>query len=719
MGAKPDGKTDSTSSLSKAWSTACDSKNPSTIYVPQGRFLLKNLHFKGPCNNEAITFRIDGTLVAPVDYNALGNAGNWLLFERVDGVSIHGGTLDAQGVGLWGCKKSGNNCPSGATTLGISNTKNVEISGLRSVNSQMFHIVINGCQNVKLQGVKVSAYEKSPNTDGIHVQLSTGVTILNSKISTGDDCVSIGPGTTNLWIENVSCGPGHGISIGSLGKDFEELGVQNLTVKTVRFWNTQNGLRIKTWGRPSKGFVKGVHFQHAIMTNVQNPIVIDQNYCPNNKNCPGQVSGVKISDVTYQDIEGTSATEVAVKFDCSKTNPCQGIRLENVNLSYKNKPARATCSNAAGTTSAYNVVNFGARGDGRTDSTQAFLRTWKAACSSATPAAVSVPRGTFLVRSISFNGPCRNRILFQITGTIVAPDNYNSVGNYEFWILFYKVSRLSIVGGTIDAKGSKLWSCRRNKFNNCPFGARSLSFEGCSDVVVSGLTSYNSQRMHIAIHKSINIKIQNLKIIAPSGSPNTDGIHIESSRGITITKSTIKTGDDCISVGPGAMNVWMEQIGCGPGHGISIGSLGSSFNEEGVENVTVANSVFTKTQNGVRIKSWAKPSGGYARNLMFRNLIMKNVGNPIIIDQNYCPDNSCPHQSSGVRVSQVTFKSIKGTSSTQAAMTFRCSSSNPCFGIKLQDIKLTYINTQRRPAVSYCENAGGSTTGGVSPRSCL
>jgi hypothetical protein len=24
------------------------------------------------------------------------------------------------------------------------------------------------------------------------------------------------------------------------------------------------------------------------MTNVQNPIVIDQNYCPDNINCPGQ-----------------------------------------------------------------------------------------------------------------------------------------------------------------------------------------------------------------------------------------------------------------------------------------------------------------------------------------------------------------------------------------------------------------------------------------------
>lgn len=78
-------------------------------------------------------------------------------------------------------------------------------------------------------------------------------------------------------------------SIGSLGWELNEPGVQNVTVKTVTFSGTQNGVRIKSWGRPSNGFVRNVFFQDAIMVNVQNPIVIDQNYCPNNKDCPGQV----------------------------------------------------------------------------------------------------------------------------------------------------------------------------------------------------------------------------------------------------------------------------------------------------------------------------------------------------------------------------------------------------------------------------------------------
>ncbi|PNS94588.1 hypothetical protein POPTR_017G003500v4 [Populus trichocarpa] len=351
-GAKPDGKTDSTKAFAAAWAQACASTQPATISIPKGSFSLGQVRFQGPCKNRAILVRIDGTLVAPSDYKVIGNAKNWLMFEHVNGVTVSGGTLDGQGAGLWSCKNSGKGCPRGATSLEFSNSNNIAITGLASLNSQLFHIVINGCQNVKVQGVRVSAAGNSPNTDGIHVQSSTGVTILNSRIGTGDDCVSIGPGTSSLWIENVACGPGHGISIGSLGKESQEAGVQNVTVKTsTTFTGTENGLRIKSWGRPSNGFARDILFQHAVMNNVQNPIVIDQNYCPGEKNCPGQVSGVKISDVTYQDIHGSSATEVAVKFDCSKKYPCTGIKLEDVKLTYKNQPAEASCSNAGGVAS--------------------------------------------------------------------------------------------------------------------------------------------------------------------------------------------------------------------------------------------------------------------------------------------------------------------------------------------------------------------------------
>lgn len=110
--------------------------------------------------------------------------------------------------------------PTDTQSLSFTNSKNININGLMSLNSQMFHIVINGCQDVRIKGVKVNAAGNSPNTDGIHVQLSTNVAIFNTSIKTGDDCVSIGPGTKDLWIEQITCGPGHGIR-----SDFIALGI--------------------------------------------------------------------------------------------------------------------------------------------------------------------------------------------------------------------------------------------------------------------------------------------------------------------------------------------------------------------------------------------------------------------------------------------------------------------------------------------------------------
>lgn len=85
------------------------------------------------------------------------------------------------------------------------------VTGLKSINSRFFHIAVNDCKNVLLQKVTISAPSWSPNTDGVHIQSSSGIVIRDSTIRTGDDCVSIGPGSKNLTVNGVSCGPGHGI----------------------------------------------------------------------------------------------------------------------------------------------------------------------------------------------------------------------------------------------------------------------------------------------------------------------------------------------------------------------------------------------------------------------------------------------------------------------------------------------------------------------------
>lgn len=114
--------------------------------------------------------------------------------------------------------------------------------------------------------------------------------------------------------------------------------------------------------------------------------------------------------------------------------------------------------------------------------------------------------------------------------------------------------------------------------------------------------------------------------------------------GINIVDSTIRTGDDCISIGHGSRNVNIQRVICGPGHGISIGSLGKRKGEKPVSHVSVTNCTFLNTHNGVRIKTWPTSNTGIVDDVRFEDLVMHGVRIPILIDQEYCPHNRCGNE---------------------------------------------------------------------------
>ncbi|URD76871.1 Glycosyl hydrolases family 28 [Musa troglodytarum] len=219
---------------------------------------------------------------------------------------------------------------------------NANISNISLVDSKFFHIHIFESRNITFDSIGINAPGDSPNTDGIHIADSTNIQVANSVIGTGDDCISIGPGCTNLTIFNVLCGPGHGISIGSLGRNVDEKDVIKLKVRKCNLTGTTNGLRIKTW-QSSLSRMKATNFlfEHIIMNTVYNPIIIDQNYCPNG-NCPGKdPSLVKIKNIKYRNITGTFASLVAYKLVCSEAAPCEGVELSDINLEYNGKDKQA------------------------------------------------------------------------------------------------------------------------------------------------------------------------------------------------------------------------------------------------------------------------------------------------------------------------------------------------------------------------------------------
>lgn len=80
----------------------------------------------------------------------------------------------------------------------------------------------------------------------------------------------------------------------------------------------------------------------------------------------------------------------------------------------------------------------------------------------------------------------------------------------------------------------------------------------------------DSKGVHLKVTDSNDITVSKIKITAPATSPNTDGIHISETININVTDSNIGTGDDCISVGHGTTNIFVNNIHCGPGHGIRL-----------------------------------------------------------------------------------------------------------------------------------------------------
>ncbi|AQK82070.1 Pectin lyase-like superfamily protein [Zea mays] len=70
---------------------------------------------------------------------------------------------------------------------------------------------------------------------------------------------------------------------------------------------------------------------------------------------------------------------------------------------------------------------------------------------------------------------------------------------------------------------------------------------------VSGVTLLNSNFFHMNMYRRKDMLIKDVTVMAPGDSPNTDGIHMGDSSGITITNTVIGVGDDCMPLACSAL----------------------------------------------------------------------------------------------------------------------------------------------------------------------
>jgi len=139
---------------------------------------------------------------------------------------------------------------------------------------------------------------------------------------------------------------------------------------------------------------------------------------------------------------------------------------------------------------------------------------------------------------------------------------------------------------------------------------------------------------------SDDVVIHNIRVLAPYPSPNTDAVDPFSSSSVRIDHLYADTGDDNIAIKSGASNspggddpvrdITISDCTFLHGHGLSIGSELAG----GARNIVAERIHFDGTDNGIRVKA-NRDRGNDVSNLVFRDIDMKDVKNPLVISEYY------------------------------------------------------------------------------------
>ncbi|KAH6840894.1 glycoside hydrolase family 28 protein [Chaetomium sp. MPI-CAGE-AT-0009] len=223
---------------------------------------------------------------------------------------------------------------------------NVLVDGITWRMSQFWHTFIAHSQNVTLTNLDMETFstngQSSQNTDGTNTWNSKDVTIANWRVKCGDDCIGVKGNSTNVHVRNVTCEESGVMTIGSIGSNAAQPDyVENIVFEDIKAVHSSNAAWIKTY--PGNGYVRNVTFRNIEFEDVNQPIYVTS-CIYSYRNC--DTSRLKISDVRWQNITGTSRYNVAVGIHCSAATPCDGFHFENINIKPKNGgTAKILCSN--------------------------------------------------------------------------------------------------------------------------------------------------------------------------------------------------------------------------------------------------------------------------------------------------------------------------------------------------------------------------------------
>ena len=276
----------------------------------------------------------------------------------------------------------------------------------------------------------------------------------------------------------------------------------------------------------------------------------------------------------------------------------------------------------------FDIRDFGAIGDGATLNTAAIQKAIDA-CAENGGGRVSVSSGIYMTGTIVLKSNIDLHI--EANAAILGSPDCDDYPEFDkkhvcveklprnrgaALIFAEECENISITGmGKIDANGYSFveectpyhWGWRFKRLD-LPTPPRVVFFTGCSNILVENVTMINQPAgWSYWIHDCDYVVFDKVKILADAEFPNNDGIHINSSRNVTVSNSIISTGDDCIIVRANNISLKENKV---------------------CEKVVITNCTLTSHTNAIRI-GWL--NDGVIRNCAFSNLAINETRTGISI----------------------------------------------------------------------------------------
>ncbi len=169
--------------------------------------------------------------------------------------------------------------------LQLKNCSDSILEGVTLKDSAFWNTHIIYSKNIILRNLVFESPDNAPNTDGLDIDSSSFIAVIDCHFDVGDDClclksgsdadgIRVGKSTHHVTVSGCSMFSGHGgVVIGSETSG----GIHDIEIRDCIMAGTDRGIRVKT-RRKRGGTIKNISIDNIKMDNVICPVVMNMYY---------------------------------------------------------------------------------------------------------------------------------------------------------------------------------------------------------------------------------------------------------------------------------------------------------------------------------------------------------------------------------------------------------------------------------------------------------